>query len=112
MSNYYEALALIGKVINDNLPSNPETAGVDEAIAEALAEAGLIAPDLPAADEDGYWWAQVDWVTTIHDMVVYSIEVDYGFLAPEHTRELAHALLSAANYAELNLKERNKNGTL
>ena len=47
MSNYYEALKLIGKVINDELPSNPETDGVDEAIAEALAEAGLIAPDLP-----------------------------------------------------------------
>ena len=47
MSNYPEALKLIGKVINDELPSNPETDGVDEAIAEALAEAGLIAPDLP-----------------------------------------------------------------
>ena len=47
MSNYSEALKLIGKVIDDNLPSNPETAGVDEAIAEALAEARLIAPDLP-----------------------------------------------------------------
>lgn len=45
MSNYHMALALIGKVIDDNLPSNPETAGVDEAIAEALAEAGLIAQE-------------------------------------------------------------------
>lgn len=106
MSNYHEALKLIGKVILDNLPSVEEAAWVDEAIAEELTEAGLIAPDLPAADEDGYWWAQADWVTTIHDMVVYSIEVDYGFLAPEHARELAHALLSAADYAEQNLKER------
>ena len=50
MSNYHEALKLIGKVIGDNLPSVEEAAGVDEAIAEALAEAGLIAPDLPAAN--------------------------------------------------------------
>ncbi|AYQ98451.1 hypothetical protein KIMCHI1738_64 [Corynebacterium phage Kimchi1738] len=47
MSNYYEALKIIGKVIDDNLSSVEEAAGVDEAIAEALAEAGLIAPDLP-----------------------------------------------------------------
>ena len=46
MSNYEAALKLIGKVIDDNLPLVEEAAGVDEVIAEALAEAGLIAQEL------------------------------------------------------------------
>ena len=52
MSNYSAALKLIGEVIDDNLPSIEEAAGVDEAIAEALAEAGPIAPDLPEPKGD------------------------------------------------------------
>lgn len=47
MTNQERAQQLIAKWIDDNLPYSEENDWADEAIAEALADAGLITPDPP-----------------------------------------------------------------
>lgn len=106
MSNYDAALKLIGEVIDDNLPSNPETAGVDEAIAEALAEAGLIAPDLPkpTSQEGSPTWIKHPYGVSVEKDPCgngYVISTPYAeWENPGGARKVALALLAAANYAE------------
>ena len=106
MSNYSAALTLIGKVIDDNLPSNPETFGIDEAIAEALAEAGLIAPDLPEpiTQEGSPTWIKHPYGVSVEKDPCgngYVISTPYAeWENPGGARKVALALLAAANAVE------------
>lgn len=108
MNNYSEALKLISKVIDDNLPSIEEADGVDEAIAEALLEAGLIAPDLPEPTSfnhrgEPYW--ETDGNARVRTPGFLPVALIGPFLEgwdmhPPEARDIAYALLAAANYAE------------
>ena len=109
MSNIDRAEQLIGKVINDNLPSNPEAAGVDEAIAEALAEAGLIAPDLPEPDAWRNWDVNGLEVSAVDKdgevLIEWEEKSDYAYYGTQTrslwlNRDQVIAILAAANYAE------------
>ncbi|WP_288833706.1 hypothetical protein [uncultured Corynebacterium sp.] len=85
--------------------------------AEALADAGLIAPDLPEPDDPsifvpgGKGWLPGGpdgpsvWTAPGGTVMVQRIEP--GDLTPDEAREVAHALLAAANHAETS-KETNE----
>lgn len=74
---------------------------ITPATVEALAAAGLLAPDLPEPD-DGEW--EVGWAVISVDGMNISPLIDNDELTPDETRDLALALLAAADYAET-LKE-------
>lgn len=81
-----------------------------EAGAVRLADAGLLAPDLPEPDEsmtfvpDGKGWLPGGphgpsvWTAPGGHIAVQRIEP--GDLTPDEARGVAHALLAAANYSE------------
>ncbi len=80
-----------------------------ECIAQDLADAGLIAPDLPEANEanfvpDGKGWLpggpHGPSVWTAPDSTVMVQRLEPGDLTPEEARGIAHALLAAADYSE------------
>lgn len=85
-----------------------------EAAVERLADAGLLVPDLPAPDDYDYGaiWDQVfayqegpDWRDTKGFVAANAgaVEVvgnDTHIHTPDEARELAYALLAAANYSE------------
>lgn len=77
--------------------------------AQALADAGLIAPDLPEPNEanfvpDGKGWLpggpHGPSVWTAPDSRIMVQRIEPGDLTPDEAREVAHALLAAANHAE------------
>lgn len=81
-----------------------------ECIASYLTDTGLIAPDLPDPDEsmifvpEGRGWLPSGkngpsvWTAPGGRIMVQRIEP--GDLTPEEAREVAHALLAAANYSQ------------
>lgn len=77
-----------------------------ECIASYLTDAGLIAPDLPEPRIDLGGWQE--WghkhgnrVTLENGMVTVEIPDDISRdLTPAEAREVAHALLAAANYSQ------------
>lgn len=81
-----------------------------ECIAQDLADAGLLAPDLPEPNDtgifvpDGKGWLPGGqhgpsiWTAPGGRVMVQRIEP--GDLTPEEAREVAHAMLAAANYSE------------
>ena len=79
----------------------------NEAYATALEAAGLLMPDLPEANDpgifvpDGKGWRMGDVsVWTAPDSPVMVQNVEPGHLSPASSRQLAYALLAAADYAE------------
>lgn len=82
--------------------------------AQALEEAGLLMPDLPQPDELGISgkYDMAEWLplgTGLENPIVWTAfgagrvmiqRIEPGQLTPGEAREVAHALLAAANYAE------------
>lgn len=80
-----------------------------ECIAQDLADAGLITPDLPEPDEANFVPHGKGWlpggphgpsIWTAPDSTVMVQRIEPGDLTPEEAREVAHALLAAADYSE------------
>lgn len=75
-------------------------------VAQALADAGLLMPDLPEPEEEDYYGSNVWRVRTPHEHVGvrqiggYIQSSIVGTYGPEEAREAALALLAAADYAE------------
>lgn len=78
-------------------------------VAEELAAAGLITPDLPKPDEadfvpDGKGWLpggpHGPSIWTAPDSTVMVQRIEPGDLTPEEARGIADALYAAANYSE------------
>ena len=110
MSNMEKA----AQMIRDLSEVDGETLGYAHVhnIAQALADAGLLAPDLPEPDktgilvQDARWWLLGGpddpsvWAAPDSPVMVQRIEP--GELTPDEAREVAHALLAAADYSEGN----------
>lgn len=106
MSTIDEATQIIAEVVGDTM--------LTDVAAKALADAGLLMPDLPEPDNGDYGttWGQVfnyqegpDWRDTKGYVAanVGAVEVvgnDTHIHTPDEARKLAYALLSAANHAE------------
>lgn len=78
-------------------------------LAGDLADAGLLAPDLPEASKANFVPDGKEWlpggphgpsIWTAPDSTVMVQRLEPGDLTPEEAREVAHALLAAANYSE------------
>lgn len=80
------------------------TAGEAERLANALADAGLLAPDLPkpSPGPDGalLWNSETVWIEDDEVAVYIDITESFGWMTPNEARQLAYALLAAANYSE------------
>lgn len=86
------------------------TAGEAERLANALAKAGLLAPDLPESNgSDGFVPGGKEWlpggpygpiVWTAPDSTVMVQRIEPGELTPDETRGVAYSMLAAANYSE------------
>lgn len=93
-------------VIDKNLPiaEKIERHAYACIIADALKEAGLLAPDLPepSAGSDGalLWHNETVWIEDDEVAVYTDIPESFGWMTPKEARTLAHALLAAANYSE------------
>lgn len=84
--------------------------GSPHAIAERLADAGLLAPDLPEPNDpaifvpNGKGWLPCGpddpSVWTAPDSVIIVQRIEPGNLTPNEARQVAYALLAAANYSE------------
>lgn len=73
--------------------------------AQALAGAGLLAPELTPSSLNRHhgWWAAkgvADVSIAPEERVILELKEDDALFTPAEARELAHALLAAANYAE------------
>lgn len=76
-----------------------------QCIAQDLADAGLLAPDLPEANEAGFWHTDNTMTRVRPGLLVevgfYGQGVEtYVKLTPAEARELAHMLLAAATHPE------------
>ena len=80
-----------------------------ECIAQDLADAGLLAPDLPEANEANFVPDGKEWlpggphgpsIWTAPDSIVMVQRIEPGDLTPEEAREVANALYAAADYSE------------
>lgn len=81
-----------------------------ETAADMLADAGLLAPDLPEPNDtgifvpDGKGWLpggpHGPSVWTAPDSRIMVQRIEPGDLTPNEAREFAHTLLAAANYSE------------
>ena len=108
MSNFDKAVEIIGELATEyGQPGGDELFGLDEDAALALNTAGLLAPDLPEANDPGIFvpggkgWRIGDVsVWTAPDSPVMVQNVEPGDLSPASSRQLAYALLAAADYAE------------
>ena len=102
MSNFDRAI----KALNDVDEAINHLAD-NEAYVTALEAAGLLAPDLPKANDPGIFvpggkgWRMGDVsVWTAPDSPVMVQNVEPGDLSPASSRQLAYALLAAADCAE------------
>ena len=102
MSNFDRAI----KVLNDVGEYIDYLEG-NIAYVTALQAAGLLMPDLPEANDPGIFvpggkgWRMGDVsVWTAPDSPVMVQNVEPGDLSPASSRQLAYALLAAADYAE------------
>lgn len=80
-----------------------------QCIAQDLADAGLIAPDLPKPDEADFVPGGKGWlpggphgpsIWTAPDSTVMVQRLEPGDLTPEEARGIADALYAAANYSQ------------
>lgn len=103
MSNQDKAAEVIRKHNSDGICSEPEC------LAQDLEEAGLLAPELPDESWPQVWEVNGFLVTAIEDggETIELAEnegngnVGYGWFMDRHlARQLAHALLAAANHQE------------
>ena len=102
MSNFDRAV----KALNDVDEAIGHLAD-NEAYVTALEAEGLLMPDLPEANAPGIFvpggkgWRMGDVsVWTAPDSLVMVQNVEPGDLSPASSRQLAYALLAAADYAE------------
>lgn len=106
MSNQRQAAQVIYDEVNQTWERGEilTTAGEAERLANALADAGLLAPDLPepSAGSDGalLWHNETVWIEDDEVAVYTDIPESFGWMTPKEARTLAHALLAAANYEE------------
>lgn len=105
MSNYTQASQIIHTWQNRHkniLGEDPEWAVQNLAI--DLHNAGLITPDLPKPkhDVDGamVWNDGKVWIEDDEVAVYTDIPKSFGWMTPNEARNLAYALLAAANHAE------------
>lgn len=89
------------------MDNNPDWAAQN--LANDLADAGRLAPDLPEANEANFVPDGKEWlpggphgpnIWTAPDSTVMVQRIEPGDLTPEEAREVAHALLAAATYSE------------
>ena len=83
------------------MDSNPDWAAQN--LAGDLKQAGLLAPELPERPDDGVWGEEggilID--TAVNGgVVLLPPKLGVIFIDPQEARELALALLAAANYSE------------
>lgn len=75
-----------------------------EQIATLLNELNLLAPDLPepSAGSDGalLWHNETVWIEDDEVSVYTDLPKSINWMTPNEARNLAHALLAAARYAE------------
>lgn len=75
-----------------------------EQIATLLNELNLLAPDLPepSAGSDGalLWHNETVWIEDDEVSVYTDLPKSINWMTPNEARNLAHALLAAAQYAE------------
>ena len=79
-------------------------------LAQALAGAGLLAPDLPEQSESTGRYAEWRALDDAQETVIWTVpsgpvmvqNVEPGNLTTQQARKVAYALLAAANYAEEN----------
>lgn len=100
------------RVIDKNLPITERIERHAHAyiIADALKEAGLLAPELPEPNDpsifvpNGKGWApggpQGPSVWTAPDSPIMVQRIEPGELTPNETRGVAYSMLAAANYSE------------
>ena len=84
--------------------------GSPHAIAERLADAGLLAPDLPEPNDsaifvpNGKGWLPAEpggpVVCATPGGLIMVQRIEPGDLAPDEARQVAYTLLAAANYSE------------
>lgn len=93
------------RLLND-LAENQDGAGVFDAVT-ALADAGLLAPDLPHADRDGRWWPTAASIGSVRVTPAGEVALHSGnfrdmnlYLTPDKARDLADILNAAADHAE------------
>ena len=109
MSNVDEAAKVIDQWTQEGYELN-SAVGSPHAIAERLAKAGLLAPDLPESNgSDGFVPGGKEWlpggpygpiVWTAPDSTVMVQRIEPGELTPDETRGVAYSMLAAANYSE------------
>lgn len=77
---------------------------IPEQIATLLNELNLLAPDLPepSAGSDGalLWHNETVWIEDDEVSVYTDLPKSINWMTPNEARNLAHALLAAAQYAE------------
>ena len=106
MSNFDKAVEIIGELATEyGQPGGDELFGLDEDAALALKENGLLAPDLPRPTRDRLWQTSALelGIRTVHyaaDQVVVHTSRGREHTHYKQARDLAMALLAAANYAE------------
>lgn len=75
-----------------------------ECIAQDLADANLLAPDLPEpspGEEGALEWSDGEiWIEDDEAAVYIDVTKSFSRMTPNEARRLAHALLAAANYSE------------
>lgn len=77
-----------------------EYGGAMDGAAQALAAEGLLAPDLPEPD-GGSWHTRSHTTTTASNGLVHLVDLGRNIaLTPTEARDLALALMAAANHAE------------
>lgn len=84
------------------MDSNPDWAAQNLAI--DLHNAGLLAPDLPepSSGSDGalLWNNETVWIEDDEVAIYTDLPKSINWMTPNEARNLAHALLAAANHAE------------
>lgn len=108
MNNRDKAAHIIDQWTQEGYELN-SAVGSPHAITERLADAGLLAPDLPEASKANFVPDGKEWlpggphgpsIWTAPDSTVMVQRLEPGDLTPEEAREVAHALLAAANFSE------------
>lgn len=100
MTNYDQALAVLEQA---RRPGKHRIHPHDAV--EALADAGLLAPDLPRPDRDGRWWPTAASIGNVNINPAGEIVLHSGnfrdmtlHLTPAKARDLANILNAAANH--------------
>lgn len=109
MSNFISAATRI-RTVYISLIKGEESHRLAEYAARWLQDDGLLAPDLPEPNDphvfvpDGKGWLpggpHGPSIWTAPDSRIMVQRLEPGDLTPEEAREVAHALLAAANYSE------------